>query len=771
MQKNSITNKITPCCGLPFSVIYWWISNLTLNSESDRQFILSKISQNGILSIDGWKVLINSGTLEADASLTKPDFLAWFDCNKQPTCEQLKLIIEAFEIGNWMQKIEQIGGDISISDIVETPNYSVLYFPSEFGIYPNAGNLAFNEIDGVVYFIWNGTEWKKINYPFQKQLYKLSNWVKGNTGNDATEKIQDAIDFTSNLGVPLYIDANSEWLIKSHIDGYVGNYLRDQGGVKLKSNTTLIFEENAVFKAIPTSQPQYNILHTHNAENIKIYGGKIYGERNEHTGTTGEWGYGLAIQGSRNIYVEKTEFYDCWGDGINIQVIHTPSLINCADITMRDVICKRNRRQGMSIEDGTKLSFYNCEFSETGGTAPACGVDIEPWYELAPVKDVIFDGCRFKNNDSAGILAMTYSSHIKVLNSFFEDNRDIEGQLKTFFNAKNLLIQNNTFIQNNKDNQFIFTGVSVANTEDIVMRGNTFINANIKFNVSDNDLNEAIIVDANYFKFSHRVYELFFQSPIGTGGVLALTFTNNYIDYSDYNYPDNELTLVNGVAFGELKNSTISNNTFINTKRVSFRGKKNIFQNNIIDLTIGNGLVFYGEKNIVQNNVFKGIGYLDSYGYGMNIYGKNHIIKGNYFFKFSERKPNPTNTISVGFLANTDNELIDIYDNDFDISPYVKYSRTGGTETNRYVQDGKLLNDTTLFKKVGDIMDIDGKTYICYHGAVFNANNSYDDAAKITEINKQAVSVGNSTATDTAGIVNDFNSLVQKLKDAGLIKQ
>ena len=101
MKKNSITNKITPCCGLPFSVIYWWVSNLTLDSESTRQFILSKISQNGIIAIDGWKVLINSGTLEADASLTKAEFLAWFDCGRQPNCEQLKVLIESFKISNW----------------------------------------------------------------------------------------------------------------------------------------------------------------------------------------------------------------------------------------------------------------------------------------------------------------------------------------------------------------------------------------------------------------------------------------------------------------------------------------------------------------------------------------------------------------------------------------------------------------------------------------------------------------------------------------------
>lgn len=101
MVKNSITNKISPCCTLPFSVVYWWVSNLTLNSESDRQFVLSKISQNGTISIDAWKVLLNSGVLEADASLTKAEFLQWFDCGRQPSCEQLKLIIEGFKISNW----------------------------------------------------------------------------------------------------------------------------------------------------------------------------------------------------------------------------------------------------------------------------------------------------------------------------------------------------------------------------------------------------------------------------------------------------------------------------------------------------------------------------------------------------------------------------------------------------------------------------------------------------------------------------------------------
>lgn len=145
MQKNIITNKITPCCGLPFSVIYWWVTNLTLNSEADRQYIISKLSQNGILSIDAWKVLINSGTLEADASLTKAEFLAWFDCGNQPTCEQLKLIIEGYKMGSWVGdlnevRFERVLGSLKITDTA--PTTAGLYALEDIGTYTNLGGLV-----------------------------------------------------------------------------------------------------------------------------------------------------------------------------------------------------------------------------------------------------------------------------------------------------------------------------------------------------------------------------------------------------------------------------------------------------------------------------------------------------------------------------------------------------------------------------------------------------------------------------------------------------
>ena len=145
MKKNSITNKITPCCNLPFSVIYWWVSNLTLNSEADRSFILSQINQNGTIRIDGWKVLINSGTLEADASLTKAEFLAWFDCGKQPKCEQLKLIIEGYKMGSWVGDLNEIRFENVLGVIKTTdtaPTTVGLYRLADVGTYTNLGGLV-----------------------------------------------------------------------------------------------------------------------------------------------------------------------------------------------------------------------------------------------------------------------------------------------------------------------------------------------------------------------------------------------------------------------------------------------------------------------------------------------------------------------------------------------------------------------------------------------------------------------------------------------------
>ena len=212
MKKNIITNKITPCCGLPFSVTYWWVSNLTLNSESDRQFILSKISQIGVISIDAWKVLINSGTLEADASLTKAEFLAWFDCERQPSCEQLKLIIEGYKMGSWVGdlneiRFENVLGVLEISD--PAPTTAGLYRLSEVGTYTNLGGLV-TTAGKINDAYFDGTTWSKVEVAIPNASTVFD---KTNNTTSATMK---AIDEWFSIGVNQELETE----VAQRVSGY-----------------------------------------------------------------------------------------------------------------------------------------------------------------------------------------------------------------------------------------------------------------------------------------------------------------------------------------------------------------------------------------------------------------------------------------------------------------------------------------------------------------------------------------------------------------------
>src|SRR5690606_939743 len=144
------------------------------------------------------------------------------------------------------------------------------------------------------------------------------------------EMIQLAIDYAYNNGIAgVFVPAGVYEIDAAGVNG-------DQG-IGLKDGITLRLDSAAVLKAIPNDAGTYKIVRIHNISHAKVTGGTILGERNEHTGTSGEWGMGIDIRDADSVAIEGVLIKYCWGDGIYLGG-STP----CRDILIENTTCDSN---------------------------------------------------------------------------------------------------------------------------------------------------------------------------------------------------------------------------------------------------------------------------------------------------------------------------------------------------------------------------------------------------------------------------------------------
>ena len=87
----------------------------------------------------------------------------------------------------------------------------------------------------------------------------------------------------------------------------------------LKDDMTLELAEGAVLKAIPNDSKKYSLLTISGVANVWVIGGTLEGERDQHKGKSGEWGYGLHInKGAKHITVSNLLAKKMWGDGFYV---------------------------------------------------------------------------------------------------------------------------------------------------------------------------------------------------------------------------------------------------------------------------------------------------------------------------------------------------------------------------------------------------------------------------------------------------------------------
>ena len=85
--------------------------------------------------------------------------------------------------------------------------------------------------------------------------------------------------------------------------------------LRLRSKMHLQLAPDAKLVAIPNAAERSYVVNVYKVDDVEISGGQIVGERDQHMGTTGEWGHAIMVRGCKRVTVRDIRLSRCWGDG------------------------------------------------------------------------------------------------------------------------------------------------------------------------------------------------------------------------------------------------------------------------------------------------------------------------------------------------------------------------------------------------------------------------------------------------------------------------
>lgn len=236
----------------------------------------------------------------------------------------------------------------------------------------------------------------------------------GATGDgvrDDTSSIQTAINALPKAGGTVIVPA--------------GAYLIDPTrSVKLRSRMHLSLATGARLLARANAAPRAYVLLAEQLEDVEISGGRIVGDRDSHLGTTGEWGHGIRIRGCSGVTVRDIHISRCWGDAISaggIVLAKGGPPRPGRDYLFENVVCAGNRRQGLTLGSSQRVRVRDCTFSDTSGTLPGAGIDIEP--DTGVASDIVIESCLVRDNRGPGISLYKRATGVTVRKCIIERNR------------------------------------------------------------------------------------------------------------------------------------------------------------------------------------------------------------------------------------------------------------------------------------------------------------------------------------------------------------
>ena len=247
----------------------------------------------------------------------------------------------------------------------------------------------------------------------------------GYDATDATDALQRAIDSGAKTVV---VDKQpTPWIVRP---------------INLRNNLQLILEEGVEILAKEGEFQNIGdvLLRAVETRNVRIVG--------EGRGATlrmrkrdywrapykkSEWRHGISLLSAQDVVIENLTIAETGGDGVYLGVA-SRSGQPCRNVTIRNVDCYENNRQGISVISVDGLLIEDCYLRNTNGTAPEAGIDFEPNHETEQITNVTMRRVVSMNNAGDGFTFYlpNLAEHGHELSFTFEDCASVRNAGKGF---------------------------------------------------------------------------------------------------------------------------------------------------------------------------------------------------------------------------------------------------------------------------------------------------------------------------------------------------
>ena len=348
----------------------------------------------------------------------------------------------------------------------------------------------------------------------------------------------------------------------------------------VKSNSHLIFEKGSYLKQCTLTNTHYDMIRIRNIENVVIDNVAILGERDDHIGTGGEWGYGIAIYNSHNITINNAYIEKTWGDGIYIGC-HYDDVITVkrnTNIVINNPVIKDCSRNGISICSSLDVTINHAKISGINRIAPNAGIDIEP-----------------EHSTTEGIFLGT----VKIHDLYVERcGYGLHHALNSAIHNKKAVIDIDKVTMYNCDHGFNVTGLGENDNEGVfdINVGEILVNNVAREAMFLNNYNKGISLNVDTLKIVGRSD----TNTYGHGS--AMWFTNNF----DSDNENNEAgkVQINNVDVLDYDNK-FDYVLYVEGKRVYKSVKINNLKTNKVGYCYGRPLFNLekcGDESYVKNN-------------------------------------------------------------------------------------------------------------------------------------------------------------------------